>query len=68
MCIWKPSVGDMSDVSSLLNFFSIVVFPALSRPRTSRRISFSLAFSFLMMFRRPIVEFDVWYDNIVVDA
>ena len=28
----KPSVGDITDMSSPLNFFSIVVFPALSKP------------------------------------
>ena len=28
----KPSVGDITDISSPLNFFSIVVFPALSKP------------------------------------
>ena len=28
----KPSVGEIIDISSPLNFFSIVVFPALSKP------------------------------------
>ena len=28
----KPSVGEITDISSPLNFFSIVVFPALSKP------------------------------------
>lgn len=32
----KPSVGDITDMSSPLNFFSIVVFPALSKPLPSK--------------------------------
>ena len=31
----KPSVCDITDISSPLNFFSIVVFPALSKPLIS---------------------------------
>lgn len=30
--ILNPKVGEMSEISSLFNFFNIVVFPALSRP------------------------------------
>lgn len=41
-------------MSSPLNFFNIVVFPALSSPRISKRISFSRSFVFLIIFKSPI--------------
>jgi len=39
--IWKPSVGLTVEVSSLLIFFTMVVFPALSSPlqRPAQRLS-----------------------------
>ena len=35
----KPRVGDIESMSSPLNFFKIVVFPALSRPLCGFRMS-----------------------------
>ena len=45
----------MVEISSPLIRFTMVVFPALSRPTMSNRISFSLALTFLMMVRSPMV-------------
>jgi len=50
----NPSVGLMVSMASPMNFLMMVVFPALSRPRTKRRISFSACFIFFKMVRSPI--------------
>ena len=41
-------------MSSPLNFFNMVVFPALSSPKISKRISFSRSLVFLIIFKSPI--------------
>lgn len=51
----KPRVGAIVSTSSPLNFLTMVVLPALSRPSISRRISFSFSFCFFSMVRRPMV-------------
>jgi hypothetical protein len=52
----KPSVGEMVSMASPMSFLITVVLPALSRPSTSRRISFSACLIFLRMVRRPMAE------------
>lgn len=55
----KPSVGEISLMSSPLNFLMMVVLPALSRPSTSRRISFSFYLAFLTIDMNPIF-INIW--------
>ena len=52
----KPSVGDIVLMSSPFTRFTMVVFPALSRPTINTRTSFSFALTFLMMVNSPIAE------------
>lgn len=69
--ILNPSVGLMQLISSLFNFFRMVVFPALSRPlkkvnvvliehlytyRKRRRISLSFCLFFLMIVSSPMMD------------
>ena len=44
----------MVSMSSPLNFFKIVVFPALSKPKTNSRTSFSFSFNFFSMVSNPM--------------
>lgn len=62
----NPRVGEMVEISSPLIRFTMVVFPALSRPTMSNRISFSLALTFLMMVRSPMVMVGVGVVAVVV--
>ena len=50
----KPRVGEMVFMSSPLKDFSMVVLPALSRPRIRRRHSRSFDFTLRIIERRPI--------------
>ena len=43
-------------MSSPLTRFTMVVFPALSKPTIRMRTSFSFALTFLMIVRRPIAR------------
>ena len=52
----KPSVGSTVSVGSLLNFFTIVVLPALSSPMIKIFISFSFCRSLRTMVRKPIAR------------
>ncbi len=44
----NPSVGSMVSIGSPQNLRSMVVLPALSRPRMRSRTSFSLDFTFVL--------------------
>ncbi len=50
----KPRVGEILSMSYPLNFFIIVVLPALSNPNIKRRISFYFYLVFLTIDMKPI--------------
>lgn len=62
----KPRVGLISFMFYPLNFFIIVVFPALSRPSTSRRIYFYFYFVFFTIDMKPILEQYLTLSKIII--
>jgi hypothetical protein len=50
----NPNVGEISFISYPLNFLIMVVFPALSRPKTKSLIYFYFSFAFFTIDMNPI--------------